>query len=245
LTYIAYLDEFGHIGPYVRNNPNYNQSPVFGLAGFVLPIEEIRGFGTWFFQRKYELLKSDIDRSEKHEAQWEKKGSKLYTVQNVRKKAALRQLTFRLFNKIQRSGGFLFYVGRRKTYPPRTHNSKKLYGYTLRDAIERLDDHCTNFQPARNFLLVLDEHPQRSDLITHASISMYGAPKPRRRLMEPPFQVESHRYQTMQAADWIAALVGRLGAIQKAPVAFPQNQIFQNYFGSRLSEVVSSHSIIM
>lgn len=37
MTYIAYLDEFG-------------------LAGFVLPIEEVRGFGTWFFQRKCELL---------------------------------------------------------------------------------------------------------------------------------------------------------------------------------------------
>lgn len=31
-------------------------------------------------------------------------------------------------------------------------------------------------------------------------------------LLEPPFQVESHRSQTIQAADWICGLVGRLGA---------------------------------
>ncbi|MXY18976.1 MAG: DUF3800 domain-containing protein, partial [Synechococcus sp. SB0664_bin_36] len=37
MTYFAYLDEFGHIGPYVsREDPKYHQSPVFGLAGLVL-----------------------------------------------------------------------------------------------------------------------------------------------------------------------------------------------------------------
>ena len=52
MTYFAYLDEFGHIGPYVsRADPRYKDSPVFGLAGFVRPAAEVRGFGTWFFQR--------------------------------------------------------------------------------------------------------------------------------------------------------------------------------------------------
>ena len=47
MTYFAYLDEFGHVGPYVaRTDPKYRESPVFGLAGFVLPAEEVRGFGT-------------------------------------------------------------------------------------------------------------------------------------------------------------------------------------------------------
>ena len=36
ITQIAYLDEFGHVGPYVvRRDPRPNDSPVFGLAGFV------------------------------------------------------------------------------------------------------------------------------------------------------------------------------------------------------------------
>ena len=61
LTYIAYLDEFGHIGPYIaRNDPRHNDSPVFGLAGLVLPIGQVRNFGTWFYQRKCELLKFEI-----------------------------------------------------------------------------------------------------------------------------------------------------------------------------------------
>ena len=53
LIYIAYLDEFGHVGPYgSRTHPRHNDSPVFGFAGFVMPEEEVRGFGTWFYQCK-------------------------------------------------------------------------------------------------------------------------------------------------------------------------------------------------
>lgn len=38
MLYFAYLDEFGHIGPYVaRDDPAYNDSPVFGLGGMILP----------------------------------------------------------------------------------------------------------------------------------------------------------------------------------------------------------------
>lgn len=77
MTYIAYLDEFGHVGPYVaRNHLRYRTSPVFGLAGFVMPVDQVRGFGTWFFQRKCELLDFEIGRSGEHPAVWEKKGSR-------------------------------------------------------------------------------------------------------------------------------------------------------------------------
>ena len=65
MTYFAYLDEFGHIGPYIsRKDRRYKDSPVFALAGFVLASEVVRGFGTWFFRRKCELLAFEIERSE-------------------------------------------------------------------------------------------------------------------------------------------------------------------------------------
>jgi hypothetical protein len=53
---------------------------------------------------------------------------------------------------------------------------------------------------------------------------------------EPPFQLESHRYQTMQAADWIVSLVSRSGAIWADPTAFTGNQIFRTYFEARLKK---------
>ena len=73
--YFAYLDEFGHIGPYVtRQPPRHNDSPVFGLAGFVMPSEHLRGFGTWFFQRKCDLLAFEIERLSQHPGPMGKEG---------------------------------------------------------------------------------------------------------------------------------------------------------------------------
>lgn len=239
LTYIAYLDEFGHIGPYVaRTDPKYKESPVFGLAGIVLPTDEVRGFGTWFFQRKCELLKWEIERSGTHPAIWEKKGASLYTVHNVAEYAELRKFTNRFLNKIRSVGGFVFYVGIEKTHAPAKHDANRLYVRVLLEAIKRLNQHCElDCLPQTNFILALDEHDQRDNLITASSRSMYNTKLPMRALVEPPFQLESHRYQTMQAADWIAGLVGRLGALSADPAAYQDNTVIQTYFEARLKQV--------
>ena len=239
MTYLAYLDEFGHIGPYVsRRDPTYAESPVFGLAGFLLPANAVRGFGTWFFQRKCQLLDFEIHRSGKHPALWEKKGSSLYTVANVTKYAELRKFTNRLFNKIEALDGFVFYVGLRKTATPDSHNPNGLNKKVLAEAIKRIDAFCAeDCNPQSNFLLALDEHDQRSALLTEAARSMYGTNEPRRHLIEPPFHLESHRYQTVQAADWIAGLVGRVGAIWTDPTAYPENEVFLRHFGDRLNRI--------
>ena len=237
MTYIAYLDEFGHIGPYItRTHSRHNDSPVFGLAGFVLPLDEVRSFATWFFQRKCQLLEYEITRSGKHPALWEKKGSSLYTAKNVSAYPELRKFTNRLFNRIAAINGFVFYVGTEKTAPVPDHNPNLLYRKILSEAIKRLDEFCAkDCIPASNFVLALDEHDQREALITEASRNMFGGSHPRRRLVEPPFQLESHRYQTLQAADWIAGLVGRLGAFWVARDSFPENDVFQRYFQGRLN----------
>ena len=239
MTYFAYLDEFGHIGPYIsRTDPKYKESPVFGLAGFVLPAEEVRGFGTWFFQRKCDLLGFEIERSGKHPAIWEKKGSSLYTVTNVTKYGELRRFTNRLFNKIESLGGFVFYVGVRKIAAPATHYPNRLYARIFLEAIKRIDQFCgEDCDPPDNFALILDEHDQRQALITQAAQSMYAKTERRRNLIEPPFHLESHRYQTLQAADWIAGLVGRLGAIWAEPAVYPENEMFRRYFEHRLNRV--------
>ena len=71
MTYFAYLDEFGHVGPYVsRTDPRHNDSPVFGFAGLVLPVNEVRGFGTWFFRRKCALLRFELERSASAAVSW-------------------------------------------------------------------------------------------------------------------------------------------------------------------------------
>ena len=236
--YIAYLDEFGHIGPFVnRDAEKYNESPVFGLAGIILPICEVRGFGTWFFQRKQDLFRSEIDQSGSHPAIWEKKGSRLYTLENVRQHRYIRDFTNRFFSKIKNSGGHAFYVGIEKKSAVETHQPNELYGSILREAIKRIDQFCEHdCYDGGGFFLVLDEHPRRESLITTASQAMYRVDDPRRSLIELPFQVESHRYQTIQAADWVAALVGRIAATWTKPEQYMDWQPFRTYFEARLKK---------
>jgi len=237
MTYFAYLDEFGHVGPYVaRTDPKFHESPVFGLAGIVLPASQIRSFGTWFYQRKCKLLNFEIERSGKHPALWEKKGSSLYTVTNVTRYPELRRSTNRLLNKIEKIGGFVFYVGVHKTSVPTKHNSNRLYTRVFLETIKRIDQFCVeDCNSPRNFTLLLDEHSQRPELITQAAKSMYARiGKRRRQLIEPPFHLESHRYQTLQAADWVAGLIGRLGAIWTEPTVWPENRVFRRYFEHKI-----------
>src|SRR5690348_14989002 len=55
--YVAYLDEFGHVGPFVsRSHALHNASPVFGLGGIVLPVEHVRSFASFFYRLKCNLL---------------------------------------------------------------------------------------------------------------------------------------------------------------------------------------------
>ena len=239
MTYFAYLDEFGHVGPYVaRTDPKYRESPVFGLAGFVLPADEVRGFGTWFYQRKCELLAFEIGRSEKHPAEWEKKGSSLYTATNVSRYPELRRFTNRLLNRIEALGGFVLHVGIRKTASPERHDPNRLYARVFLEAIKRIDQFCAgDCDPPEEFVLILDEHNQRPALVAQAAQSMYARTERRRHLIEPPFHVESHRYQTLQAADWIAGLVGRLGAVWAEPAVWPENEVFRRYFEHRINRV--------
>jgi len=245
MTLIAYLDEFGHIGPFVsRSDKRHNDHPVFGLAGIVIPVEQVRSFATWFYQRKCQLLKWEIDNQSQHPATWEKKGSALYTRKNVSTYSELRQFTNRFLNKIKSVGGFVFYVGIHKHYSPDAHDANKLYLAVLREAIKRLDQHCASpVGKHGDILIVMDEHEQRSELVNEAARVMFNPGSPRDRIIEPPFQAESHRYQTLQAADWIAGLVGRISAVEAEPAQFQEFEVHQKYFHSRLLQASMRSSV--
>ena len=238
MTLIAYLDEFGHIGPFISGcDRKHNDNPVFGLAGIVIPIEQARSFVTWFYQRKCQLLKWEIGNQSEHPAIWEKKGSALYTHKTVSTYPELRQFTNRFLNKIKSVGGVVFCVGIHKRYSPESQDANKLYLAVLREAIKRLDQHCANPNGSHSdILIIMDEHEQGSALVNEAAKVMFNPGSPRDRIIELPFQAESHRYQTLQAADWIAGLVGRISAVEAEPMQFQEFEVHRKYFYSRLQQ---------
>ena len=236
---IVFLDEFGHIGPFVsRSDKKYNHSPVFGLAGFALPHDEVRSFSTWFFQFKNSLLAGDLKASAQHPATWEKKGSELISTRNIKKYPAIREGVDRLINRIYRADGKLFFYGREKYQSPQDSKPSGLYTTCMGHTVRQLDRYSIHRD--RCFMMILDQHSDRLKLLETAAKTMFGA-NPARKLVEAPFQVESHLYQTVQAADWIAALVGRVMAYRVAPSEYADWEWAERLYGARI-DAASTHS---
>lgn len=236
MHFIVYLDEFGHIGPFVsRGDRHHNTSPVFGLGGFVLPSSNVRAFATWFYKLKCNLLQFKIERSGKPPYQWEKKGSALYTTKNITKYPELRSATFRLLNHIKSSGGMVFYVGVQKNHPPESHNPKKLYYTVLSESIKRVDQFCN--KRAAHFQMILDEQEGdfREEIVAKASIQMFA--ESRTIMIEPPIQAESHLFQTIQCADWLCGLIGRVGCYYVLPKEYSDLAWTNKYFTYRIKQV--------
>lgn len=238
MLYVAYIDEFGHIGPFVhRQDKRHNDSPVFGLAGVVLPEDQIRSFGTWVFKVKSEVFAKEIaaagaSAKATRPWEWEKKGTEIFKAKCIKSQKIIR-FGKKLINRVAKSGGFIFYVGLEKNTDVSTHSSNGLYDAVLREAIKRLNDFCETGDETHRFIIVMDQHTDRERWISQASIAMYNADNPKKCLVEPPFQAESHRYQTLQAADWIAALVGRVEAYRILPSQYgeysPLSKIFDPF----------------
>lgn len=244
--FFVYLDEFGHIGQFIsRNHPRFKTSPVFGLGGIALPSEAVRPFATFFFKLKTKLLAWELERDEKHPARWEKKGAALYTPKNVEKYRELRIATGRYLNKIGGLGGFAFFAGQEKEAPRDGHSSEALYLSVLKHSIRRLNNYCRSNDSV--FSLFLDSvdstegrNKFRTQSVEQAGREMFGGAHCSR-LVEPPYQLESHLYQTMQCADWICALIGRRLALGHS-TEFSEYAPIETYFGQRLDGVLKAHS---
>lgn len=242
--HFVYLDEFGHIGPFMsRKNPRYNESPVFGLAGIILPETAIRPFATKFLQLKEYIFKTEIAKAGVPSSHWEKHGSEIFTPKLLAKYSHFRSTGFRLLNYVRDCGGKVFYYGRVKIHGTTNVNSVGLYTTTLSHAIRQLD----NFSVAAKstFVMVVDEHSTRKHLLVTSLKTMYDqSDKGARHLLSPPFEVESYINQNIQAADWVAAIVGRLSAYAALPDQYGDHLQLHNYFSQRLHQV-ATHSTVL
>lgn len=64
---LAYIDEFGHVGPYISpDHPKFKTHPIFGYSGFIIPAHNVRPLGGFFESTKANLLAYEIEKSGKH-----------------------------------------------------------------------------------------------------------------------------------------------------------------------------------
>ncbi len=239
----VYLDEFGHLGPFMaRTASKYNESPVFGLAGIILPDQAVRPFATQVLKLKEFIFKDEIQRSGQPSSHWEKKGTEIFTAKQIAKYSHFRSTGFRLINYVRDSGGKIFYYGREKISGTTDVNSVGLYKTVLGHAIRQLESFCVAIDGT--FVLIVDQHSARKQLLVTSLQTMYDHDHPASRLLSPPFEVESYANQNIQAADWIAAIVGRLWAHHLRPIEYADHADFDKYFWARLHQI-TTHSTVL
>ena len=206
-----------------------------------MPAPKVRAFSTWFYQLKCRLLKFEIERDGIPPYRWEKKGSALFTTTNVLKYAELRKATFRLMNRIEADGGIVFYVGIQKTHTPESNRPKDMYCAILHEAIKRIDQYCARRKSSFHIMLDEQEDNLRGELVAEASRQMFG--EARKAMIEPPIQAESHLFQTLQCADWLCGLVGRVACYTVAAADYPELSWTDTYFATRLRKIAPTSGI--
>lgn len=216
---IAYLDEFGHVGPYVSpEHAKFSQHPVFGYAGFVIPADQSRAFGARFSKAKKELFKTEIEKP-KSPHRWERKGNELFSTGNMERHPEQGRVFLKLLNSLKLRGGKVFYYGEEKatgTLKQTGVSSEERTSIALKETINRL---CTYADRANTeILIIMDQITEKSriemvaDMYAHVySRSSYNVEHPEmRRVVEAPLHIESNLNSSVQFADWLCALMSRL-----------------------------------
>lgn len=244
--YIGYFDEFGHNGAYIsRQDPHYKTHPVFGIGGFIIPAHNVRHFSGAFRNLKESGLKAEIEAKViskgKKVEHWEKKGTALLTTNNINKYRELRSIINRLLNTLDELDAQVVFYGQEK---PRGANNEtgenetSRYDHAMKQLIQRID---WTLPEHGHHLLILDKQgpKERAEIFASSAAFMFSHENAGK-LLEPPLEVESHLYQTVQCADWLCALIGRIAAYKYDP-EFNEFKWAVEYFGNRLAHVSSSH----
>lgn len=247
--YLGYFDEFGHNGPYIsRSHPTYKTHPVFGIGGFIIPAEHARELSARFRFIKEQGLKEEIDALVRSKGmpveQWEKKGSALLTTKNIETYAQTRRIVFRVLSTLDKLGARVVFYGQQKPCGgPDTvlETTSQRYGHAMKQLITRVQGDLPGHE---TFLIVLDKQGKRERLEIFAETAAFMFSNNNAdRLIEPPMEVESHLYQTVQCADWICAILGRISAYLLDP-EFAEFTWAPKYFGTRLAALSTPSSKI-
>ncbi|WP_416418577.1 DUF3800 domain-containing protein [Paenarthrobacter aromaticivorans] len=217
---IAYLDEFGHVGPYVsREHARHNTHPVFGYAGYIIPAQNARHFGAEFLRVKRTLFKTEIAQA-KNPAQWERKGAEYFSTGSIARRPEQVRAFTGLVTKLAENGGSLFYYGDEKLRGTVKETNKTSEAYTvdaLRETINRICRHAEH--KGEEVVIFMDDFTEKSrrELV----VQMYGHIYERtktyeemRLIVEPPLHIDSKVNSSVQFADWVCGLVGRAADYQ-------------------------------
>jgi hypothetical protein len=217
---VAYIDEFGHEGPYISpTHPKFNQHPVFGYAGMILPASNARAFGAYFKRQRNTLFKALVDASDTPD-QFEKKGNEYFSTGSIEKFPSHARVYRSLLNTLYALGGCLFYFGFEKptgTVKQAGMSSRDIVQKSLRETINRISRHADTQNTDVMIIADAITDKTRREIAAEMYAHIYsrsGAFPEMRRMVEVPLHIESKLNSNVQFADWTCALMSRAAHYQ-------------------------------
>lgn len=222
---VAYLDEVAEAGAFVsKTHKNYNGSPAFGYAGFVISSDHVRAMSQCFTEKKRRLFAHLIP-IEATAGTWERKGSDIFTPvawdSYRRPIEGFRELVRFLCAR----GGRLFFYGEEKPLGTATERWGKDSRLQKQGLLEfkwgclhqALNRPCTYAERhGENLIVIMDTENEKERVVqvqnSYAHVFNRTADPDHgemRRLIESTMHVDSKLSANVQFADWVAAAVRR------------------------------------
>jgi hypothetical protein len=222
LLLLAYLDEFGHIGPYIGPvHRKFGQHPVFGYAGFVIPAERSRAFQASIVHHKERHFRAEIRASDGNPRLWERKGSEMFTTGSYERYPQNMGFVATLVARLRQLEGRTFFYGQVKplgTAKETGESARARNGYALQQSIRRLAAYAHD--RGEHLMIFLDQTDpkMRAAAADDMARAIYSWDEPgMRQVVQVPAELDSARYGAIQFADWIAAVVTRASHYHLVP----------------------------
>jgi hypothetical protein len=240
----AYLDEFGHIGPYISaEHPKFSQHPIFGYAGFVIQADRARAFEESFEHAKERKFRSDIVAAGVHHQHWERKGSEMFTTGSFERYPDNMVMMGHLVQRLRQLGGRTFFYGQVKPLGTarQTHDEAPARnGHVLQQSVKMLAQYAAATSEQLMVFLDRTDRSVREAAVTAMAKAIFSWDSPgMRQIVQIPSELESHRYGSIQFADWIAAATTRAShfhLVEGSGFSWAPEQFRKVLSGSWLSE---------
>lgn len=242
-----FLDEFGHDGYYAhKNHKQHGHSPIFGIAGFSMDVDNIYGFIDEFENLLFYYHGQKNSSRIKKGIFQEVKGNEAFPKVSISKNNEYflnsknrRNIIFkaeRLIKSINKHGGSLLYFGFEKYGSIESHDSSHMHISCIRSLVRKID--ISSRSKNMKYQLCFDEHTNHFKKIRIIKDIIKKDSEGSTHIIDRPYSLKSELHSCIQAADWICTILSKCLVYEIESAEWPENKLYYD----KLWESVSNNS---